>query len=1184
MRNMSKFGKVSTKVTALALAFVMSLPSASYADEYYGDYYDDYQYEKVNHVQSVIDEAIELGIPNAFIKHTFASDETLGAPTVELTEGEKDPKIKLEKVINSAGKEGLVINKVDTGVLARTKIDLGEYDFAEYKVDRVIYNMLAKKNLKGVAYLYLDDAEKPFAGIKIKRTADENWEATKSLTADVKSAKLSGKHHIYLNFAADNAFDNEGNVIPKTGVKANLYFESMFFTEGSTPVLNFELDNDFANMDEINNSPEHTVEGYGDMHVEIPDGYKSEYTDKKLKSETYELDYIRGRGNSTWLTSKKPYKVKLDSKADLFGMGKNKHWVLLANYYDYTLLRNRFTFDIAKKLGLNYTPDSVCVNLVINGEYYGSYQLCEQIRVGDTRVAINDLEEDPATTEPDITGGYLINMGGSWLKGEEEGVSINTTPYNFVLESPEYDSSYPSEAKEAQVNYIKNYFAIVDKLVNDLEDDEPSNDDIEPTYMPYGAYNDDVDEVDESELNIPEGATWRDYMDEQSLIDYYLIQEYSINGDSYASGSSYLYKPRNDKLYWGPVWDFDFVAWASTDVEVGDEGFKGYAMTERAPWVYKLLKSDAKFRENVVKRWKELKSILDEAIEDGGTLDKMADETYMSALANYQVKKSHLMGDDEATFSGGEGDALYDSEGNLYTLNYYNEINRLKHFIEVRTAWVDETIENILDNGYSYDQNGIKVPAFACREDMDAYENGGDETLVYDYAKAFCWIDEDGGYAYLDSDYMPEDPKKEGYVFDGWYYLDKDGVEHKVDFDENMLQTVEVEGIGMVSYVPYIYAKFISASEAEEIVPKTFEFIEDTFYMNVYKEEWYDSFFNNTEIWFSNNSVYLSDLINYTPYSADPSFIKYDVEVAPEYKNADYELWGDELVVNCDNVELTIIARIGDKEARAKLIVDSDSEKFTTVSGFNVDNNMELNVGESGFIKPTLETLGDGYIDVNELTKFYYTSIDGDVVDVNNHGCIYAKSAGECKVVVARYIDDELKFKVVNVKVVDPNPKKDDNKDDNKDVVKAPAKGSKLADKTFTYKVVKAASDDKKTAGEVAVTGLVKKNAKKATIKSTVKIDGYKYKVTSVANKAFKGAKKLKKVTIGKNVKKIGSKAFYNLKKLKSVTIKSTKITKIGKKAFYKKGKKLTIKVNAKAKKKVKKLLKKAKCKGYKVK
>ena len=245
---------------------------------------------------------------------------------------------------------------------------------------------------------------------------------------------------------------------------------------------------------------------------------------------------------------------------------------------------------------------------------------------------------------------------------------------------------------------------------------------------------------------------------------------------------------------------------------------------------------------------------------------------------------------------------------------------------------------------------------------------------------------------------------------------------------------------------------------------------------------------------------------------------------------------------------------------------------------------MELNVGESGFIKPTLETLGDGYIDVNELTKFYYTSIDGDVVDVNNHGCIYAKSAGECKVVVARYIDDELKFKVVNVKVVDPNPKKDDNKDDNKDVVKAPAKGSKLADKTFTYKVVKAASDDKKTAGEVAVTGLVKKNAKKATIKSTVKIDGYKYKVTSVANKAFKGAKKLKKVTIGKNVKKIGSKAFYNLKKLKSVTIKSTKITKIGKKAFYKKGKKLTIKVNAKAKKKVKKLLKKAKCKGYKVK
>lgn len=55
--------------------------------------------------------------------------------------------------------------------------------------------------------------------------------------------------------------------------------------------------------------------------------------------------------------SKKPYKIKLDKKADLFGMGKNKHWVLLANYYDNSLVRNRLTYYLGRKLGMEYTPN-----------------------------------------------------------------------------------------------------------------------------------------------------------------------------------------------------------------------------------------------------------------------------------------------------------------------------------------------------------------------------------------------------------------------------------------------------------------------------------------------------------------------------------------------------------------------------------------------------------------------------------------------------------------------------------------------------------------------------------------------------------------------------------------------------------------------------------------------------------
>ena len=1195
MRNMSKFGKISMKATALALAFVMSLPSASYAnniDDYgysYGEYEDG---PIVDNAKSVIDEAIEKNVPNAFIKHVFAEDETLGDVTVDLVEGEKDPKLKLTKTLNSVGKEGLVLEKVDTGVLARTKIDLGKYNFSNYKVDRVIYNMLAKKNLKGNAYLYLDKDTEPFVSFKIKRTADDDWEATKALTADVKEANLSGEHQIYLKVVADNAVDEDNKIISKTGTKTNLYFESMFFMEGSTPVLNFELDNDFASMDEINNSPTHTVEGYGDMHVEIPDGYESEYTTKPLKSETYELDYIRGRGNSTWLASKKPYKIKLAEKQNLFGMGKCKHWVLLANYYDYTLLRNRFTFDIAKKLGLAYTPDSVCVNVVIDGIYYGSYQLCEQIRVDEERVAIDDLEDDIATSEPDITGGYLINMGGSWLKDEEEGERITTTPYNFIIESPEYDENYSSVAKKKQLEYINNYFAIINKLVNDLEPDESDyQEEVQPTYLPYVINNvddesDEADDADEAELNIPEGATWRDYMDEQSLIDYYLIQEFSLNGDSYISGSTYLYKPRNEKLYWGPVWDFDFVAWNATEVGAKKEEVQGYAYTDRAPWVARLIQCDAQFRENIVTRWGELKKILDEAVKDGGTLDKMADQTYMSALANYQVKRSLLMGDDDAMYSAPGDPYYYDENDELYTLNYYNEVERLKKFVKDRAEWVDETIDDIQNNMYGGEER-IDIPVFADRENLDAFAESEDENLILAYAKADVYVDYEEGLpvAYVDFDTLPEAPAKEGLIFAGWYYLDSEGNECKLNEGENIFQFVKVEE-GFYGYIPGLFAKYSSAEEMKDVIPTSVSFIDDTFYLNIEKEEWYDSYFGENEVDYYNNIVNLNKLITLTPLTADPSYVQFEVIPDEKFVEANkgdtgFDLDRDTyLSIYGDKMELTIIAKVGDKEVQAKLVVDLDSSKFAKVKDFTVDSKLELNVGDYAKVTPKLETEGEGWIELGELTSFYYSTTDVNVVEVSDNGAVLAKSAGEANVLVGKYIDEKLTWKVVNVKVNDSS-KSDDNKKDEK---KAPVKGTKLSDKIFTYKVTKAASDDGKKAGEVALTGLVKKNLKKANIKDTVTIDGYKYKVTSIASKAFKGAKKLTKVTIGKNVKKIGAKAFFKLKKLTKVTIKSKKLPKIGNKAFVKKGKKLTIKVNAKLKKKAKKALKKAKCKGVKVK
>jgi len=90
------------------------------------------------------------------------------------------------------------------------------------------------------------------------------------------------------------------------------------------------------------------------MSLYVPSGYTGEFSEKVLTDlENLSLEYIRGRGNSTWEESKKPFKFKLNTKANLLGMGKGKHWILLANSYDDTLLRNRIAAYMGRRLGQN---------------------------------------------------------------------------------------------------------------------------------------------------------------------------------------------------------------------------------------------------------------------------------------------------------------------------------------------------------------------------------------------------------------------------------------------------------------------------------------------------------------------------------------------------------------------------------------------------------------------------------------------------------------------------------------------------------------------------------------------------------------------------------------------------------------------------------------------------------------
>ncbi|MCR5628418.1 CotH kinase family protein [Eubacterium sp.] len=1132
MRDMSKFSRtavgISKKAVAIAIAFAMSLPNVAFANDVSADSgfaqteenFDENEEFHADHMQEIIDEAEAMGVPNAFIRHYLAKEVEEGkiaAPAEELS---------FKNATSKDGVVGLETDKVKLATLANTKIDLGEFDFGEYEAANMIYNFAVSKNVKCKVLFYLGDSEEAFAEGEVKKSiTNDPWSKTRSLAIDVSDKKFTGKKHLYVKFIADSVINPDGSINNETTDEGIVYLESLFFTEGSTPVVSFDIDKEVNTMDSINGSSVHTTMGYGTMNVNVPEGYKSPISKEKLTDKIYELEYVKGRGNSTWLQSKKPYKIKLEDSEELLGMPANKHWALLANYFDYTLLRNRYTFYLAEKLGLNYTPESIAVDVVMDGEYYGSYQLSETIRIDKNRIEIDDLDKEENPTDPEnITGGYLLSHGSGWLKDEKlPKVLAGEKP--LYIEKPEFDRNTEEEVKEAEIDYMNNYLAEIDEAINNIG----SND---------------------------EGVVdWRTLLDEDSLITYTLMQEFSNNGDAYR-GSTYYYKPRNGKLYCGPVWDFDFVAWGAESTE--SERWEEFNMLYMAPWFSDIYKKDEEFRNKVCEKWAEFSDLLKETIKDDGYLDEMARGTYMSALANYQTVSSYLIdGINYWSFGEPEHFECYDKDGNPYTLNYFNEVNRLKEYIEVNIKWVDKQIDSIME--------------ISSEESVDNVEFYVDDKL---YEK----ISMD---SYNVEGKRPKNPKKEGYEFVGWYTKDNNGDEIELATNIPIQTYVYDDELKIKVYSPRkFYAKFIKKSEAKEI--ESLSFIKNSLCIpltyNYGDEE------EGETAGYIAETVRLKHFLNIKPNDDLKNLVKWEiVDEKGNLVNTDNAFINDEGVVEIKALGTYYIKASYKKvDAIIKLVV-VDCGDVIYPSKMTTSKSLEMEVGDTAQI--------DIKFDKEDKIPYYlydmckYIVEDESIVRVDGLGKVKAKKAGETTVITMLDLSDEtldgaILIVETNIKVKEKAVKTDIEKRAN-----APKIGTVLKDGTYSYKITKVASDDKKVAGEVSFTGALKKNIKKITVKSTVVIDGYKYKVTSISNKACVNLKNLYKLTISKNVKTIGAKAFFGIKNLKSVSIESKKIRKIGKKAFFRKGgKKVTFKVVKVKKKAYKKLLKNAKTNNYKVK
>lgn len=232
-----------------------------------------------------------------------------------------------------------------------------------------------------------------------------------------------------------------------------------------------------------------------------------------IQSETKQWNYsgkgaIRGRGNSSWLWyPKKPYRIKLDQKAEILGLKADRDWVLLANYRDPTQLMNTFAFTAGRGLGINYTNHVRYVEVTLNGNYIGLYLLTEQVEQGSSRVAI------------DGTQGMLLSLdlddGPELSPGATDNFLSTVYQLPVCVKSPEITTA-------TQISTIKSTFAQLETAIK----------------------NGNYDAV--SKL-----------LDIRSFIDYMILQELVYNVEVDAPRSIFMYKDIGGKWTMGPLWDFD---------------------------------------------------------------------------------------------------------------------------------------------------------------------------------------------------------------------------------------------------------------------------------------------------------------------------------------------------------------------------------------------------------------------------------------------------------------------------------------------------------------------------------------------------------------------------------------------------------------------------------------------------
>ena len=379
---------------------------------------------------------------------------------------------------------------------------------------------------------------------------------------------------------------------------------------------------------------------------------------------------IEYRGSSSQLFDKKSYGFETwdeeneDMDYPLLGFPEEEDWVFYGPYSDKTLIRNKLIYDLSNQIGRYASRTKFC-ELTINNQYMGVYVFMEKLKRDKNRIAIKKLENDDLDSI-NISGGYIIKIdksddeNGEQVYNDFNAFISNYKPNYATYQSIWFNYEYPKpkDIHNEQKQYINSYFDNFERALSGIN------------------FKDSL-------------SGYRKYIDVESFIDFFILNELSNNLDGYRL-STYLHKNRNEKLKIGPIWDFN-LSFGNGNYCNGDKyDTWTYKFNETCsddfwliPFWWEKLLEDPYFVNKLKERWNELRK------------KELSDENIFQMIQNYISILKNESGGIYRNYSKWNVIGKYLWPNNYVGNSYESEIDYLIKWIAKRNNWLDKSINEL---------------------------------------------------------------------------------------------------------------------------------------------------------------------------------------------------------------------------------------------------------------------------------------------------------------------------------------------------------------------------------------------------------------------------------------------------------------------------------------------------------